>query len=388
MTRTADVIYLDYNATTPLADEVWAEMEPLFRSYYANAASAHGPGREAARRVEHARAQVADLIGANPQEVVFTSGATESNNIAILGAVAARPDLKHVVTVATEHKAVLDPVDELRRRGYDATVLAVDDSGSIDLDLLASSLRRDTLLVSVMAANNETGTLAPIESIATICRTAGVLMHSDASQLAGKLPIDVGSWNVDMLSLSAHKFYGPKGVGALYVRRRTQVGPVMFGGGHERGLRSGTLNVPAIVGMGRAADLAAERMEVDSAEFARLRIYLMDELTRAFPSAVANGHKTRCLPGTLNVRLVGLLADDLQAATPGVAVSSGSACTAATPEPSHVLRAMGLDWDAAQECIRFGIGRPTTQADLSEAVARLRSGADRLSSTQPRYFDD
>lgn len=378
-----EVIYLDYNATTPLASEAFAAMEPHLRASFANAASKHVAGQEAARHVENARAEIATFIGARPQELIFTSGATESNNLAIFGTAAAEPARRHMVTVATEHKAVLEPLAHLARQGYDVTVLPVDSNGHVSPENLRNAIRDNTLLVSVMAANNETGTVQPIEELGSICRDAGVLFHTDAAQLVGKLPIDLEGMPIDLLSFTAHKLYGPKGVGALFVRRHTRLIPAIVGGGQERGLRGGTMNVPGIVGFGAAAQVASSRLTCDGRHFELLRRHLLAGLQASFSSVEENGHPTRRLPSTLNVRLRGLDADELQAATPGVAISSGSACTSATPEPSHVLQAMGLGWEGAQECLRFGLGRPTTIRQIDEAIVRLLAGAARLRGPLP-----
>ena len=372
-----EVIYLDYNATTPPDPCVLDEMNRCLRETYGNPASHHRIGAVAAAAVDGSRAEVASLLGAREQEIIFTSGATESDNLALLGA-AAGSDRRHIVTAATEHMAVLDTCAALERRGYEVTFVSPDSTGRVAAESVEAAIRDDTLLVSVMGANNELGSLSPIAEIAQVCRPHGVLLHCDAAQLVGKLPVDVNDLNVDLLSVSAHKMYGPKGVGALFVRRGTALAPTMFGGGHERGLRSGTSNVPGIVGFGAAARLATERMEEDSGWCERLRALLIDRLRAVCPDVELNGHTSARLPGTLNVRLPGIDADSLQLATPGVAVSSGSACTSATPEPSHVLRAVGRTWSEAQECIRFSFGRFTTEGEIVDAVELLADGVARL----------
>ena len=319
--------------------------------------------------MDEAREQVAALVDARPQEIVFTSGATESDNLAALGAMAERKH-GHVVTTAVEHKAVLDTVEMLGRRGCAVTVLEPDATGRVRAEAVAGALRHDTVLVSVIGANNEIGSLSPVAEIGAVCREAGVIFHCDAAQLVGRLSVDVDELQVDLLSMSAHKMHGPKGVGALYVRRGTDISPILHGGGQERGLRSGTLNVPAVVGFGAAAAIAAEEMPADTELCERLRAVLLDRLRAAFPELEVNGHPT--------VRLPGVDADSLQLAAPEVAVSSGSACTSATPEPSHVLRAIGLSWAAAQEYIRLSFGRFTTVAEIEDAVDLLVAGAARL----------
>jgi cysteine desulfurase len=376
-----EVIYLDYNATTPPDPRVIDEMDRCLRGTYGNPASHHKIGELAAAAVDGSRAQVAALLGARDHEIVFTSGATESDNLALLGAAGAS-DRRHIVTASTEHRAVLDTCVALEHRGYEVTLVSPESTGWISAQTVEAAIRKDTLLVSVMGANNELGTLSPIAEIAALCRPFDVLLHCDAAQLVGKLPVNVKEMGVDLLSVSGHKMYGPKGIGALFVRRGTALSPTMFGGGHERGLRSGTLNVPAIVGFGAAAQLAAERMEEDSSWCERLREILIDRLRAVFPDLELNGHTSARLPGTLNVRLPGIDADSLQLATPGVAVSSGSACTSATPEPSHVLRAVGRTWSEAQECIRFSFGRFTTEREIDDAVELLADGAARLQTPE------
>ncbi len=378
--RADEVLYLDFNATTPIDKRVLDAMDPYLRSEFGNAASTHAAGGRSLRGVELARGAIADLVRARSQDVVFTSGATESNNLALAGAIAARPG--HVVSVTTEHKSVLDPLQHLARTtGVEVTLLEPDEYGVVRPDEVRDAMRPDTVLVSVMAANNEVGSLSDIDAIGRVCSEHKAIFHCDAAQLVGKLPIDVQRASIDLLSISAHKMYGPKGVGALCVRRGTVIEPIIRGGGHERGLRSGTLNVPAIVGFGAAASIAQSEMQRDAEHCDRLRALLLARLSGRFPGMEVNGHTTQRLPGTLNVRLPGINADSLQLAAPRLAVSSGSACTSATPEPSHVLLSMGRTWDAAQECIRFGVGRQTTEAHVLAAVEDLHDAAARLTST-------
>lgn len=373
-----DVLYLDCNATTPCDPRVVAAMQPFFSSMFANAASRHAAGAAVFEEVERARQQVAQLVGASPQEIVFTSGATESDNLALVGTLSARAG-GHVVSVRTEHKAVLQPLEQLKKKGLaSVTLLTPDRCGRVDPDQVAAAIRPETVLVSVMAANNEIGTLSPIAEIGAVCRDGGIAFHTDAAQLAGKLPFDVRAAGVDLASLSAHKMYGPKGIGALYVRRGTAIDAIVHGGGHERGLRSGTLNVPAIVGFGVAAVVAAEEMDRDARRADALRTILLHKLTDAFPGLEVNGADQERLPGTLNVRFPEVDADSLLAAVPRVAMSSGSACTSATPEPSHVLLALGRSWDEAQECVRFGVGRFTTEEEVAAAVEHIVLGAHRV----------
>lgn len=381
-------VYLDHHATTPVDPRVLDAMLPYFSGTFGNAASRTHPfGWAAEEAVEEGRRRVAAAIGALPREIVFTSGATESNNIAILGAARAQASRgRHVVTVATEHRAVLDPVRALAREGFEATILPVDGAGRVDLDRLAASLRDDTVLVSVMAANNEIGTLAPLADIARLAKARGIWFHTDAAQAAGKVPFDVREAGVDLASLSAHKVYGPKGVGALYVRARAprvRLEPILFGGGHERGLRSGTLNVPGIVGFGRALEIALAGLADESARIAALRDRLEGAILAALDGVRVNGDREHRLPGNLHLSFDGVDGDALLMSVRELAVSAGSACTSSEPEPSHVLRAIGVADDLAEASIRFGLGRGTTPDDVAfatervvTAVRRLRGGTD------------
>ena len=374
-------IYLDHNATTPLDERVLAAMEPFLRIAFGNAASVqHATGRAAADAVEQARAEVADLLGASPREVVFTSGATEANNLAIKGLALAATDCRHLVSCVTEHPAVLEPLAWLGRRGFEVDLVGVDADGMVDLAMLERVLRPDTLLVSVMAANNEIGTLAPLAEIGQLAHQVGALFHTDATQLVGQLPLGLDAAQVDLLSLSAHKFYGPKGVGALYVRRRLPVPiePLIHGGGHERGLRSGTSNVAGCVGLGAAARLVAEEGHAAAGRLSWLRDKLHNRLAAALDGVRLNGHPSHRLPSTVNLCFAGADADAVMANMPGVAVSSGSACSSATPAPSHVLRAMGRSAEEATASIRFGVGRRTTLADVDRAVPQVVAAVSRV----------
>lgn len=381
-------IYLDHHATTPCDPAVVEAMLPWLTRDFGNAASrAHAFGWSADAAVERARRQVAALIGASPKEIVFTSGATEANNLALKGVAetyAARG--RHLVTCTTEHKAVLDPCDWLVTRGFEVTRLGVGADGLLDLADLEAALRPDTLLVSVMAANNEIGTLAPLERIGALCRARGVFFHTDAAQAAGKVPLDVHAQRLDLVSFTAHKLYGPKGIGALYVRRRdpqVRLAAQMHGGGHERGLRSGTLPVHQIVGFGEACALAATHLEADATRLSTLRDRLWAQL-REVPGARLNGAAAPRLPGNLNVSFDGVEAEALLIALrPVVALSSGAACASATLEPSHVLRALGLDEERAHGSLRFGLGRGTTDDDVERvatAVVRAVEAVRRLAS--------
>jgi cysteine desulfurase len=345
-------VYLDYHATTPVDPRVLEAMLPYFGARFGNASSrSHVFGWEAEKAVDLARKQVAELAGASPREIVFTSGATESDNLAIKGAVEAnRPRGAHVVTVATEHKAVLDTVKRLEKAGVEATVLPVGRDGLLELDLLRQALRPDTVLASVMYANNEIGVIQPVAEIGAICRERGVLFHSDAVQSTGALPFDVRKMPVDLVSLNAHKFYRPKGVGALYVRKGTRIATVQTGGGQEKGRRTGTENVAGIVGLGVAMRIASERREVESARQAKLRDRIIDGVLAQVPDAVLTGHRTERLPNNASFCFRGADGPSLVTALDleGFAVSSGSACTSGTTEPSHVLLALGLDEETAK----------------------------------------
>jgi len=379
------MIYLDYNATTPLDPRVLEAMLPFFRDRFGNAASrSHGFGKDAAGAVETAREQAATVIGAKPEEITWTSGATESNNLAIKGVAAAPAYVqkgKHLITVATEHRAVLDVCDRLENEGCTLTVLGVDGRGSIDLDRLARAITDQTILVSVMHANNETGVLHPIREIGRLCRDRGVLFHTDATQSYGKVPIDVDADFVDLLSASAHKFCGPKGTGLLYVRRRNprvRCEPVLHGGGHEQGLRSGTLNVPGIVGFGTAAALCLQDGPSEQPRFRVLRDRLEKGLAGRLDGVQVNGHPEQRLAHTTNLSFAGVDADALMKAVPEVAVSSSAACTSALMQPSYVLGALGCDEDRIKGSLRFSLGRFTTEAEIDEAVDALAREAKRL----------
>ena len=371
-------LYLDYHATTPVDPRVLADMLPFFSEQFGNPHSKqHAWGWEARDAVDRARAQVAALINASAGEIVFTSGATESNNLAIRGAVSARRERgRHVVTVATEHKSVLDMCAALGRDGCDVSVLGVEPSGFLDLDALRRMLRSDTVLVSVMAANNEIGTVQPLAEIGAIVRAAGALLHTDAAQAAGKVPIDVAAMQVDLLSLTGHKFYGPKGCGALYIRKmkpRLAIPPQLIGGGQENGLRSGTLNVPGIVGLGRAAEICRLEMADESARLTSLRDRLLDGLKSRIPGVRVNGTLDRRLPHNLHVSFDGIEGEALLMALGDLAVSTGSACSSGSQAASHVLQAIGATSQGAGASIRFGLGRTTTTEEVDYAIERVSS---------------
>jgi len=382
-------IYMDNHATTPVDPRVLDAMLPFFREDFGNASSKSHPfGWRAEEAVEEARAEVAALIGATPKEIVWTSGATESNNLAVKGVAEFHAGKgRHLVTVATEHKAVLDAMHALERRGWSLTVLPVGKDGLLDPAALKAALRPETVLVSVMHANNETGVVQPIAEIGAITRAAGVLFHCDAVQSAGKIPFDVEQAQVDLVSLSAHKMYGPKGVGALYVRRkpRARLTAQMDGGGHERGFRSGTLNVPGIVGFGKACALARAEREAEAARVLALRERLRQGLLAGLDLVSVNGSLERRLPGNLNVSFAYVEGEAMMMAIKDVAVSSGSACTSASLEPSYVLRAMGVGDDLAHSSIRFGLGRFTTEEEVDYTVRLVIEKVKKLRDMSPLY---
>jgi cysteine desulfurase len=363
-----EVIYLDYNSTTPVDPRVVEVMLPFFTTRFGNAASSHLVGRAARTAVEDARAEVASAIGAPPSFVTFTSGATESINLALKGLAQGAGRRRRVVTVGTEHKAVLDTVRALHTL-IEVSVVGVDHRGVVDIDELADTIGDDTLVVSVMAANNETGVLNPIRDVANLAHEKGALMHCDATQAFGKVPFDFLRLDLDLVSISAHKIYGPQGVGGLIATPEASglMTPLFHGGGHERGLRSGTLNVPGCVGFGAAARVAAAQLADDAERIGNLRDRLELSLC-AIPGVTVNGQGANRLPGTANLRFPRVTADAMMLAMPEVAVSSGSACTASSLSPSHVLMAMGLSYEEADECLRFSLGRPTTEEEIEGAI--------------------
>ncbi len=385
------VVYLDNHATTPVDPRALEAMLPYFSQRFGNAASrSHRFGWEAEEAVEAARGQVAALLNAEARDIVLTSGATESDNLATKGVVEfQRQRGDHVITGATEHKAVLDSCRALEKAGAArVTVLPVDGDGRVDPDDVRRAITPRTVLISLMHANNEIGTLHPLAEIGRIAKTAGVLLHCDAAQSIGKVAVDVEAMGIDLLSLTAHKFHGPKGVGALYVRGRNprvRLAPLLHGGGHERGMRSGTLNVPGVVGLGRACEIAAAEMASEAARLRALRQQLEQGLLGALDAVRVNGHAEERLPGNLNVSIAGIEGETLMAALPDVAVSSGSACSSAALEPSHVLRAIGLDDEAAHASIRFGLGRFTSVEDIEYALARVVDEVRRLRKLSPAY---
>ncbi|MBO3461712.1 IscS subfamily cysteine desulfurase [Aetokthonos hydrillicola Thurmond2011] len=366
-------IYLDYQATTPVDQRVVTAMLPYFTEHFGNPAStSHVYGWEAEAAVKQAREIIAKAINATPEEIVFTSGATEANNLAIKGVAEAYYQKgRHIITVATEHGAVLDPCRYLQSLGFEVTFFPVQKDGLIDLSKLETALRADTILVSVMAANNEIGVLQPIAEIGKMCRSADVLFHTDAAQAIGKIPLDVQSMNIDMMSLTAHKIYGPKGIGALYVRRRdprVKLAPQQHGGGHERGMRSGTLYTPQIVGFGKAVELGLQEQVIQTLRLNQLRERLWEQL-QVLEGVHLNGHPTQRLPGNLNISVENVDGNALLLGLQTVmAVSSGSACSSATTKPSHVLTALGHSPELAYASVRFGIGRFNTVEEIDKAA--------------------
>jgi len=383
-------IYMDYHATTPVDPRVLEAMLPYFTERFGNAASRnHAFGWQAEEAVDVARKQVAELIGATAKEIVFTSGATESDNLAVKGAAYMyREKGNHLITAVTEHKAVLDTCKHLEKEGFEVTYLPVRQDGLVDLARLEAAITPRTTLISIMAANNEVGVLQPIGEIGAIARSRGILFHTDAVQAAGKVAFDVNAMNVDMASLSAHKMYGPKGVGALYVRRRNPrvlLTPIIDGGGHERGMRSGTLNVPGIVGFGKAAAICRADFDAEQARVKGLRDRLLAGLSRELDEIYVNGSMGHRLPGNLNVSFAYVEGESLLMGINDIAVSSGSACTSATLEPSYVLKALGTGDELAHSSIRFGLGRFNTEEEVDYVVEKLASVVKRLREMSPLY---
>ncbi len=383
-------IYMDYHATTPVDPRVFEAMRPYFTEVFGNAASRnHEFGWVAEQAVETAREQIAKLIGATAKEIVFTSGATESNNLAIKGvAQMYREKGNHIITQVTEHKATLDTCKRLEKEGFRITYLPVQKDGRIDLEELKRAMDDKTILVSIMAANNEIGVLQPIREIGKLCHEKGVLFHTDAVQIAGKAPFNVIDDNVDMASISGHKIYGPKGVGALYVRRRNprvQLVAQMDGGGHERGMRSGTLNVPGIVGLGKACEIAREGLAEEMKKMAALRDSLKEQIMSQLDEVYINGTMEHHLPNNLNISFAFVEGESLLMGINDIAVSSGSACTSATLEPSYVLKALGAGDDLAHSSIRFGLGRFNTQAEVDYVAKRVVDVVKKLRELSPLY---
>ena len=375
-------IYLDYNATTPVDPLAAQALEPWPRERFGNPSSAHLYGKEAKAAVETARAEVAALIGGRPGDMIFCGSATEANNLAIFGvARALRGERRHLVTSAVEHPSVMQPMRWLEAEGWQLTVLPVDGTGRVRMEAAAQAIRRDTALISVMLANNETGTMQPVSEIAALAHACGAFMHVDAAQGAGKIPIDVHDLGADLLTLAGHKFYAPKGVGALYVREGTPILPIMAGAGHERGLRPGTENVPYIVALGTAARLAQEGLAVEAARLRSLRDALQERLVIAIPGLLLNGHPAERLPNTLNLSFPGVAGWQLLAAVPEIAASTGSACHAGGHTVSDILAAMSMPQEQALSAIRLSLGRFTTTAEIDGAASVLIAAWRRLTGT-------
>lgn len=382
MSDEQDRIYLDHQATTPVDERVMETMQPYFTETYGNAASNdHLYGVDAHQAVDEARSAIAEAIGAKSDEVIFTSGATESDNIAVFGVAERYEDEgKHIITCKTEHKAVIDPCRELEERGWEVTYLPVDEHGMIDTGDLRSAIREDTTLVSIMMANNEVGTIAPVQEIGAIAREHGAKFHTDAAQCLGHIPIDVDEMNIDLMSASAHKCYGPKGIGMLYCRRsrpRVDVEPQMHGGGHERGLRSGTLNVPAIVGFGKSIEVGLKEMEDENERFQEWTDRMFSHLRDELGDVERNGHPEQRLPHNLNVYVPGIESRALIVDLKETAVATGSACTSADVEPSHVIASM-YDEQRAHSSIRISVGRTNERGQIDEATRRIADAAEGL----------
>jgi len=384
-------IYLDYQSTTPMDPKVLDAMMPYFVEKHGNPHSrSHSFGWDAEEGVEIARKQIADVIRANPKEIIFTSGATESNNLAIKGVAHfyKSEGKNHIITVSTEHKCVLDTCRHLNQDGFEITYLPVDEKGIINLEELERAIKKNTVLVSVMMVNNEIGVIQPMKEIGDICKKHNIFFHTDAAQGYGKIPIDVNEMNIDLMSISSHKIYGPKGVGALFIRRkpnRVRIEPLINGGGQERGLRSGTLPTPLIVGFGKAAEICKDVMEIEYARIKKLSDLFYKEIVESIPDVYLNGHKEKRWPGNLNLSFAYIEGESLILAIKDLAVSSGSACTSASLEPSYVLRALGVDVELAHTSIRFGFGRFTTEEEVDYAIKVIKKSIDKLRAMSPLW---
>lgn len=385
----AQQIYLDYQATTPCDPRVVDKMLPYFNQIFGNPHSrSHAHGWDAEEAVEKARAQVATLIGADPREIIFTSGATESNNLALKGVSAFyREQKNHIVTCVTEHKCVLDSCRHLEQSGFSVTYLPVQPNGLIDLAELGQAIRPETVMVSIMAVNNEIGVIQPLKEIGKICREKGVFFHTDAAQAVGKIPLDVEAMNIDLLSISGHKIYGPKGIGALYVRRkpRVRLQALINGGGQERGMRSGTLPTPLCVGLGEACAIARNEMEAETKHIKALSDRLYQGLTSQLDNVFLNGNGAPRIPGNLNLSFAYVEGEGLMMGIKDLSVSSGSACTSASLEPSYVLRALGVEEELAHTSIRFGLGRFSTIEDVDTAIEKVVTAVTRLREMSPLW---
>ena len=383
-------IYLDNHSTTPCDPRVVEVMLPYFTEKYGNSASRnHSFGWEAEEGVEHARKQIAQLIHADPKEIIFTSGATESDNLALKGIVEMyREKGDHIITSSTEHRAVIDTAKFLEKKGISVTFLPVDKLGRVNPDDVRNAITEKTILISVMLANNEIGTINPVSEIGKVAKEKGIIFHCDATQGVGKIPVNVQEMGIDLMSFSAHKIYGPKGIGALYVRRkgpRVRLEPMIHGGGHERGMRSGTLAVPLIVGFGKACELCEQEMPIESVRMAKMRDRLQEGIMGAMEEVYLNGHPTERLPGNLNVSFAYVEGEALLMGVKEIALSSGSACTSATLEPSYVLRALGVGSDLAHSSIRFGLGRFNTDEEIEYTIDRMIKAVNHLREMSPLY---
>ena len=387
--RNDQPIYLDYQATTPMDPRVLEVMMPYFTHKFGNPHSrSHSYGWEAEEGVEKARAQVAKLIGADEKEVIFTSGATESNNLAIRGVAEFYKDRRnHIVTTVTEHKCVLDTCRHLEQQGFDVTYLPVQKNGLVDLEALRAAVTDKTVVVSIMAVNNAIGVIQPLAEIGKICREKKAFFHTDAAQAAGKIPLDVEAMNIDLMSISGHKIYGPKGIGALYVRRKPRVRlvPLIVGGGQERGFRSGTLPTPLCVGLGEAAEIAMKEMDAESKRLAKLQTRMLKGLNAKLTDIHVNGDLEHRIPGNLNIGFAYVEGESLMMGIKGLSVSSGSACTSASLEPSYVLRALGVEEDMAHTSLRIGLGRFTTEQEVDTAVDELVRHVNKLRAMSPLW---
>ncbi len=389
-TNPARVIYLDNHATTPMDPAVLQTMLPYFTQDFGNAASRnHRYGWAAEAAVEKARLQIANLIGAHPKEIIFTSGSTESNNLALRGiAEMYQSKGNHIITSATEHKAIIDTAKYLESKGCEITFLPVDENGQVRLEDLRAAITDKTILISIMAANNEIGTINRMSEIGALAKEKGIIFHTDAVQAVGRVPVNVEEWKVDLLSMTAHKIYGPKGVGALYIRRknpRVRISPIIYGGGHERGVRSGTLNVPGIVGFGKAAEIISTNLVEESKRIAALRDRLHQGILAQIDDVKLNGHPTERLPNNLNLSFAYVEGEALMMSIPDIAVSSGSACTSASLEPSYVLKAIGVGEELAHSSIRFGLGRFTTEEEVDYTIQRTVEAVKKLREMSPLY---
>ena len=387
--RNDQPIYLDYQATTPMDPRVLEAMMPYFTHQFGNPHSrSHSYGWEAEEGVEKGRGQVAKLIGADEKEVIFTSGATESNNLAIRGVAEFYKDRKnHIVTTVTEHKCVLDTCRHLEQSGFEVTYLPVQKNGLIDLEVLRAAVTDKTVVVSIMAVNNEIGVIQPLAEIGKICREKKAFFHTDAAQAAGKIPLDVEAMNIDLMSISGHKIYGPKGIGALYVRRKPRIRlvPLIVGGGQERGFRSGTLPTPLCVGLGEAAEIALKEMDAEAKRLAKLQARMLNGLNAKLTDIHVNGDLEHRIPGNLNIGFAYVEGESLMMGIKGLSVSSGSACTSASLEPSYVLRALGVEEDMAHTSLRIGLGRFTTEHEVDTAVDELVRHVNKLREMSPLW---